>query len=134
MKINIYAHQRVAYKCGNSGWLVGNIREGDAKVGSVGLFIPIVPLNADPEDQIDWAEINEIYLEAEPVEDWMKEYGYLMTKEDYIKYIQSDEFDKNTETGYVSDGEYYYYPVGSYTKNWLMKQPFDYIVRNDNGN
>ena len=133
MKINIYAHQRVAYKCGNSGWLVGNIHEGNAQVGSVGLFIPIVPLNGDPEDQIDWAEINEIYLEAEPVEDWMKEYGYLMTKEDYIEYIQSDEFDKNTETGYVSDGEYYFYPVVSYTKNWLMKQPFDYIVRNDNG-
>ena len=63
----------------------------------------------------------------------MRQYGYLMTKDEYIEYIQSDTFDRKLETGYVSDGEYYYYPIGSYNKTWLMKQPFDYIVRSDNG-
>ena len=127
MKINIHAGQRVLYKL-NGQWNAGNLVESDAKVRDNGLFLFVV---SDEEQK--YVEINDIFLDAEPVEDWMREYGYLMTKEDYINHIQSEEFDKNNEIGYVSDGEYYYYPVGAYNKNWLMKQPFDYIVRNDNG-
>lgn len=133
MKINIHADQRVLYKNGNSGWLIGNIIKGTAEINSLGLFLPIVPLDKKPEDEIHWAEINDVYLEAEPVEEWMRTYGYIMTKEEYMDFVESEDFERSTESSYVSDGEYYYYPVSKFTRNWLMKQPFDYIVRSDNG-
>ena len=132
MKINIHAGQRVLYKL-NGQWNVGELAQAPAYLDK-GLFIPVIR-KEDLYSSIEpiMVEINDLFLEAELVEDWMREYGYLMTKEDYINYIQSEDFDKNNEIGYVSDGEYYYYPVGAYNKNWLMKQPFDYIMRNDNG-
>ena len=127
MELNIYAGKRVLYKL-NGRWNAGNLVESDAKVKENGLFLFVV---SDEEQK--YVEINDLFLEAEPVEEWMRQYGYLMTKDEYIEYIQSDTFDRKLETGYVSDGEYYYYPIGSYNKTWLMKQPFDYIVRSDNG-
>lgn len=133
MKIDIHVGKRVAFKSNNNGWLTGEIYNEKPGISFEGLYIPIKPIGKEYEDQLHWVEVNDIYLEAEPVEDWMRQYGYLMTKEEYIEHIQSEDFDRKLETGYVSDGEYYYYPIGSYNKTWLMKQPFDYIVRSDNG-
>lgn len=131
MKINIHAGQRVLYKNGNSGWLVGTIHEGNAEISPLGLFVPVIPLGEDQKKEIHWAEINDIYLEAEPVEEWMRTYGYIMTKEEYMDFVESEDFERSTESSYVSDGEYYYYPVSKFTRNWLMKQPLNYIVRSE---
>ena len=132
MKIDIHAGQQVAYKCGSSGWLTGNIYEGKAEITPTGLFIPIIPSNMNPEEQIDWAEINDIFFDTVQVEDWLKNYKeYFMTKEEYIQFIESEDFDKAHENAYVSDGNYIYYSVNKYTKNWIEKQPFDYIVREE---
>lgn len=130
MEIKIHAGQRVLYKH-DGQWRVGEIAQGEAYVDR-GLFIPVCPRGTvyNDADHI-MVEINDLFLEATPVEDWMEQYGYLMTKEDYIKYIQSDEFNKNLEHAYVSDGEYYYYNVNKYSEQWLHKQPFDYIVREE---
>lgn len=128
MELDIRAGKRILYKL-NGKWNVGELAQANAYVDK-GLFLPVIR-----KEDIEYlmVEINDIFLESKPVEDWMRQYGYLMTKDEYIEHIQSEDFDHKLETGYVSDGEYYYYPVGSYNKTWLMKQPFDYIVRNDNG-
>ena len=130
MEINIRAGQRVLYKDGNSSWMVGIIDNGKAEINEQGLWIPIIPLQfsyMDREDipYIQYAEINKVFLEAHPVEDWMNKF----TKEEYIKYIQSDNFERALENAWVSDGEYYYYPVSTYTEKWLDKQPFNYVIR-----
>ena len=132
MELDIHAGKRILYKL-NGKWNVGELAQANAYVDK-GLFLPVIK-KEDLYNNLDhiMVEIKDIYLNSEPVEDWMKEYGYLMTKEEYVDYIQTDDFDKYVETGYVSDGEYYYYPVSSYNKNWIMKQPFDYIVRTNNG-
>ena len=132
MELDIHAGKRVLYR-ENGKWNVGELAQANAYVDK-GLFLPIIR-KEDLYNSLDhiMVEINDVFLEAEPVEDWMRQYGYLMTKEEYIEHIQSEDFDRKIETGYVSDGEYYYYTIGSYTKTWLMKQPFDYIIRSDNG-
>lgn len=134
MEIKIHAGQRVLYKH-DGQWCVGQLTNLMAPVlNRKGLFLFINPKEymdtADPQYLHD-AEINDIFFEAKPVEDWMQQYGYLMSKEEYIEFIQSDEFDKNIEHAYVSDGEYYYYNVNKYSEQWLRKQPFDYIVREE---
>ena len=131
MDLNIRAGQRVAYKCGNSGWITGNIKEGNAEITPLGLFIPIIPKDGNAEEEYHWAEINDMYLDAKPVEDWMEQYGYLLTKDQYIKFINSDDFNKNFEHAYVSDGEYYYYSINKFTEQWINKQPFEYVVREE---
>lgn len=130
MEINIHAGRRVLYKDGNSGWLVGIIDCGKAEVNEQGVWLPIIPLrfaNMAHEDipYIQWAEINNLFLEAQPVEEWMS----IMTKEEYIKFIQEENFVRAIESAWVSDGEYYYYPVSTFTEKWLNKQPFNYIIR-----
>ena len=54
-----------------------------------------------------------------------------MTKEEYIEFLESDEFERTIEQAWVSDGEYYYYPVSKYSASWILKQPFDYVVRGE---
>ena len=130
MEINIRAGQRVLYKDGNSGWLVGIIDCGKAEVNEQGVYLPIIPLrfaSMAHEDipYVQWAEINNLFLEAQPVEDWMNKF----TKEEYIKFIQEEDFERALENAWVSDGEYYYYPVSTYTEKWLHKQPFNYVIR-----
>jgi len=130
MEINIRAGQRVLYKDGNSGWLIGIVDCGKAEVNEHGVWLPIIPLrfaSMAHEDipYVQWAEINNLFLEAQPVEDWMNKF----TKEEYIKFIQEDDFERALENAWVSDGEYYYYPVSTYTEKWLNKQPFSYIIR-----
>lgn len=129
MEINIKADMRVLYKNGNSNWMIGNIMEGEAKVTKIGLFIPIVPIGVNPEEEFHWAEINQIYTDATKLQDWMKD--ILLKKEDYVKIIQGEDFHKSTEAAWFSDGEYYYYPVSKFNDTWIMKQPFEYIIRNE---
>ena len=130
MALDIYAGKHVLYKNGNSGWLVGTLQKTTvAEVNEQGVWLPI--LSKSVENEIHWAEINNIFLEAQPVEDWMKQYHNLMTKEEYIAFIESDNFERAVEQAWVSDGEYYYYPVSKYSATWILKQPFDYIVRGE---
>lgn len=132
METKIRAGQRVLYKDGNSGWLVGIIDNGNAEVNEQGIWIPIVPFRfADMAREdvpyIQYAELSTLFTESQPVEDWMK--PYLIKKEDYIKIINSEDFERALEEAWVSDGEYYYYPVSTYTEKWIDKQPFTYIMR-----
>lgn len=132
MEINIQAGKRVLYKNGNSGWLIGTIMEGQANITPLGIFIPIIPKGGNPEEEYHYAEINNIFLEAIPLDDWVKDYPqYYMTKENYINFIESEEFERARENAYFTDGEYIYYPVSKFSKNWIEKQPFEYIVRSD---
>ena len=132
METKIRAGQRVLYKDGNSGWLVGIIDNGNAEVNEQGIWVPIVPLRfADMAREdvpyIQYAELNNLFTEGQPVDDWMK--SALLTKEDYIRIINSEDFERALEEAWVSDGEYYYYPVSTYTEKWINKQPFTYIMR-----
>ena len=129
MDLNIRAGMRVLYKQGNSNWMVGTTMEGNAELTPLGLYIPIKPINCEPEEEYHWAEINQIYTDGKKLDDWMK--NYLLTKDEYIQFLHSDDFHRSIEAAWVSDGEYYYYPVSKYSDTWVMKQPFDYIIRND---
>lgn len=145
MDLDIRAGKRVLYKEKGSNWLVGELAPATAALRKDGLYLPVYitdeleyikqyphfdPLYHDPE--IHRIHINDIFFDAFPIEDWIKDYPkYFMTKEDYIKFIESDEFDKRLENACVSDGEYGYYPVSKYSHQWLEKQPFEYIIRSD---
>lgn len=142
MEFHIHAGMRVLYKHNNSNWLVGEIKSGAAFINEQGLFLPIwtkdgidnnVSLGDYNEDECTvMANINDIFFDAFKLEDWIKDYSqYFMTKEDYIKFIEDEEFDKRLENACVSDGEYGYYPVNKFTKSWIEKQPFNYIIRGD---
>lgn len=126
MENKIHAGMHVLYKLGSSGWLIGTLMKGNAEVNEQGIYIPIVP--KDYPDEIHYSEINQIFTDAAEVEDWMK--SSLLTKEEYLKVMEDEDFHKSTEVAWVSDGEYYYYPISKFNENWIMKQPFDYILRN----
>ena len=134
MSFNIRAGKRVLYKH-NGKWEVGELANGQyGTVNEKGLFLYIIPKEFIGKEDIPFyhdAEINDIFLDASPVENWMKQYHYLMTKEEYIAFIESEDFNRATEQAWVSDGEYYYYPVNKYSATWILKQPFEYIVRDD---
>ena len=128
MEFNIRADKRVLYKYGNSGWLVGTVyKTRNAEVNEQGIWIPIVPIGIDPEEEIHWAEIHNIFTDGAELESWM--HDYLIPKEEYIKITQEDEFERNLERAWVSDGEYYYYQVAKFNEGWIRKQPFEYILR-----
>lgn len=130
MELKIRAGMRVLYKH-NGQWNVGELAQANAYVDN-GLFLPVIKKeNLYTSTDYIMIEINDLFLESKPVEDWMSQYGYLMPKNEYIEFISSEEFDKNIEHAYVSDGEYYYYNVNKYSEQWLNKQPFDYIVREE---
>lgn len=137
MKSELKAGRRVLYKDHNSGWMIGIIDVGEATVDEKGVWIPIIPqefFHLDPADipYVHYAELNNIFDDALKYEQWIKNYATnFMTKEDYIKFIESEDFDKRLENAYVADEEYTYYKVTTYTKSWLEKQPFKYIVRYD---
>lgn len=128
MELEIRAGKRVLYKHNNQ-WEVGELTDkNNPELTDKGLFLPIMPINSSTH--ITNVEINEIFLDAVQLEDWMKGYkDIFMTKEEYIQFVESEEFSKAIEQSYVSDGEYYYYPVSRYNRNWIEKQPFDYVVR-----
>lgn len=133
--MKIYAGKRVLYKH-DGQWLVGLLSERNPTITTKGLYLFVVPkefIGLEDKDIpfVHDAEINEIFLDAQPVEDWMKQYHNLMTKEEYIAFIESDDFERTIEQAWVSDGEYYYYPVSKYNATWILKQPFNYIVRGE---
>lgn len=129
MELNIRAGMRVLYKQGNSNWMVGDIMQGNAEINEQGIWLPIIPKGKIADEEIHYAEINQIFLDAIPLDNWMKE--RLIKKEDYIKIIDSDDFDKHLENAWVSDGDYYYYPISKYNEIWINKQPFDYVIRSE---
>ena len=134
MDLKIHNGMRVLYKH-NGQWCVGKLtNQMSPELNEKGLFVFVIPKDYMDTEEVPYlhdVEINDLFLEAVPVEDWMSQYGYLMPKEKYIEFIQSEDFDKNIEHAYVSDGEYYYYNVNKYSEQWLNKQPFDYIVREE---
>jgi len=134
MDLKIHNGMRVLYKH-NGQWSVGKLtNQMSPELTEKGLFVFVIPkdyMDAEEVPYLHDVEINDLFLEAVPVEDWMAQYGYLMPKEKYIEFIQSEDFDKNLEHAYVSDGEYYYYNVNKYSEQWLNKQPFDFIVREE---
>ena len=134
MDLKIHNGMRVLYKH-NGQWCVGKLtNQMSPELNERGLFVFVIPkdyMDAEEVPYLHDVEINDLFLEAIPVEDWMAQYGYLMPKEKYIEFIQSEDFDKNIEHAYVSDGEYYYYNVNKYSEQWLNKQPFDFIVREE---
>lgn len=123
----IRAGMRVLYKQGNSNWLIGTIVVGSAEINNNGLYIPIKPKDSD--DELNYVEINQIFFDAIKLDDWMKD--NLVQKEDYVKIIQQEDFEKNLENAWFSDGEYYYYPVSKFSESWIMRQPFDYVIRSN---
>ena len=129
MENKIHAGMRVLYKQGCSNWLVGTTIVGSAEINNQGIYIPIVPKGMNKDEKIEYAEINNIFTDAVEIEDWMR--SSLMTKEEYIKIMDNEDFHKSTEVAWVSDGEYYYYPISKFTENWIIKQPFDYILRSN---
>lgn len=136
MQIDIYAGKRILYKKNNQ-WHVGEVASGDAKVTEKGIIIPVLIVGNTTTQEIEVANyenvnINDVFTNIGPVDGWMKKHSeYFKTKEEYIEFIESDDFDKRLEHAFVSDGSYYYYPVSTYTRSWIKKQPFDYIVRYD---
>ena len=100
-----------------------------------GIYLPIVPkefMHLEREDvpYVQYAEINQIFTDAQPVDESIKSYEeYFMTKERYCDFVESEDFNKALENSYVSDGEYIYYPISKYNRIWIEKQPFDYVVR-----
>lgn len=126
MNLNIHAGMRVLYK-ENNQWHTGTLKDGIAYITSEGLYLRIAPVDGTEEVTNG---LNEIFFDAFPIEDWMRIYKEnFMTKEEYINFIEEDDFDKRLENAFVSDGDYGYYPVNKYTRAWLEKQPFDYVVR-----
>lgn len=130
--INIHAGQRVLYKH-NGQWNVGKLtNQMPPELTEKGLFVFVIPkdyMDAEEVPYLHDAEINNLYLDAKPVEDWMAEYNQLISMNDYIDIVNDEDFDKNAENAYVSDGEYYYYSINKFTEQWLKKQPFAYVVR-----
>ena len=131
MELNIHAGMRVLYKKNGSNWLIGEMGGGNASITEHGLFLPIWSINKEETD-CTLININDIFFDAVKLDDWVKDYPqYYMTKEEYIKLTQEEDFDRQRENAYVTDGEYIYYPVSKFSKSWIEKQPFDYIVRSD---
>ena len=130
--INIHAGQRVLYKH-NGQWNVGKLsNQMPPELTEKGLFVFVIPKDYMDVEEVPYlhdAEINNLYLDAKPVEDWMAEYHQLITMDEYVEFVNSEDFDKNAEDAYVSDGEYYYYSISKFNEQWLRKQPFAYIVR-----
>lgn len=125
MELDIKAGKRVLYKVNNQ-WVPGTLLWGVGSLNEKGLFLPVEDSNGKVIDK----EINELFLDAIPMDESWKDYSDIfMTKDEYGDFIESEDFIKNAEQAYVSDGEYYYYKVNKFTRNWLEKQPFDYIVR-----
>jgi hypothetical protein len=128
MELNIRAGMRVLYKKNNSNWLVGEIGGGNAALDENGLYLPIWTMTDKSDCTL--VNINDIFFDAHIVDDTWKDYNILLTKNEYIKIIEEEEnFIKSIERAYVSDGEYYYYPITKFNRTWLEKQPFDYVVR-----
>jgi len=136
MELDIHSGKRVLYKR-DGQWHVGTLTEAHNTVlTQKGLYLTIIPIEFGDKNWTEVpfvhdAEINDIFLDAMPLDDYLKDYSDIfMTKEEYIDFIENDDsFVKSAEQAYVSDGEYYYYKINKFNRSWIEKQPFDYIVR-----
>ena len=139
MELNIRAGKRILYKQ-NGQWEVGELASGRSRLNDQGLYVPVWPYNilkqihsTEHNEEMPnplQVNINDVFLDAWPVENYWRDYkDVFMTKKEYLKFIESEEFMRSIEQAYVSDGEYYYYPISKYNKTWIEKQPFDYVVR-----
>lgn len=125
MELDIKAGKRVLYK-ENGQWHAGEIATGAATINEHGLYIPIITMDGE----LITSEINDMFLNSFKLESWVHEYPeYYMTKEQYIEFMRDEDFDYHQENAFVADNEYGYYPVAKYNKNWIEKQPFEYIIR-----
>lgn len=122
MKVDIYAGKRILYKS-DKQWRAGEIMPDPPQVTDKGLFLVV----GSPKEYV---EVNDLFLDAIPLEEYYKnDPDIFMTKEKYMDFIESEDFIRGAETAYVSDGEYIYYPINKFNRNWLEKQPFSYVVR-----
>lgn len=135
MRLDIRAGKRVLYKH-NKQWCVGFLTEAhNTKLTDKGLFLSIVPIEFKDQDwnnvpYLHDAELNDIFFDCEELTELEKnDPDMFMTKEAYADFVESEDFFATTEIAYVSDGEYYYYPINKYNRTWLNKQPFDYVIR-----
>lgn len=134
MDLHIRAGMRVLYKH-DGKWNIGELAYSqNATVNNKGLFLYIIPKEfiGMPDKEIPYlhdAEINDIFFDAHIVDEAWKDYDIMIPKEKYIEIIEEDDFIKSLENAYVSDGEYYYYPVTKFNRAWIEKQPFEYVVR-----
>lgn len=135
MELDIHEGKRVLYKH-KGQWAIGYLTEAHNTIlTDKGLYLSIIPVEFKDQDwknvpYIHDAELNDIFLDAFSIPEGIKSYKeYFMSKEEYIQFIESEDFDRQSEIAYVSDGEYGYYRISKYTKNWIEKQPFDYVVR-----
>ena len=135
MKLDIRAGKRVLYKH-KKQWCVGRLANLRPEINTKGLFLFIVPqefIQEPDEENIPYvhdAEINDIFLDGVKLSEYDKSNpDFFMTKQDYEDLVESEDFIAGAETAWVSDGEYCYYPISKYNRNWLEKQPFDYVLR-----
>ena len=129
MELDIHVGKRVLYKHNNQ-WCVGLLTEvHNTKLTNKGLYLSVIPVPVDSHNITHDAEINDLYLDAKVIEEDWRHSDTLMTKKEYCDFIESEDFDRARESAWVSDGEYYYYPISKFTRYWIEKQPFDYIIR-----
>lgn len=133
MKLDIYTGKRVLYKH-DGQWEVGVLSKRNPEITSRGLYLFIVPkdfMELKDEDTpfVHDAEINDIFLNAEPLGNWKYYDECYMTKEAYCDLIESERFEKQYEQAWVADDEYFYYPISMFSRKWIMRQPFTHIVR-----
>ncbi len=126
METKIFAGRRVLYKH-NSGWRVGELLPNGVKLTPEGLFFSIMNVDGILEPQIPYEHL---YFDSVELKDWERDpsNGVLYTVDDFLQKMEDEELTKNDGLAYVSDSEYRYYPVSTFTKNWIKKQPFQYIV------
>lgn len=121
MEFNAYAGQRVLYKINGHNWKVGTLV--DASFEEEGLYFSIHDL--DNENYNISVPINNIFFNARKLEDW--ETAYIYSKEHFLELIENEEVSSKNNEAWMSDGEYAYYTIGKWNKNWITKQPFKYI-------
>lgn len=123
MDINLRAGQRVLYKKNNS-WRVGILQPGNLNLTTEGLFANIYDVKDQHLEKN--VNVNSLYLNGFPLEDWMKDEDYCYDKKRFIDLLNSETV--YIEKAFVSDGEYAYYPVNTFRETWINKQPFDYFI------
>ena len=127
MTTKIYAGQRILYKK-NGGWRVGTLLPNGATLNEKGLFFSV--MDNETKEMISELNLDNLFLDGRELQDWVRDRdnGMLFTKEEFIEMIEDEDFDPRSGEGYMSDGEYEYYRVSHFNRNWIERQDLDYIV------
>jgi hypothetical protein len=115
---DIYKGMRVLFKK-NHGWQIGELYS--AKLDD-NLTFSVIDINGDEITDITG---DNIFFNTRVLDEWEQDYVY--NKEDFLQRYEDGEFSPTTHTAWVSDGEYVYYRVDKWNKNWLSKQPLSYV-------